>query len=41
VNEREMVLEILTAMKRAGADLIITYHAKDVARWLGGITAHE
>ena len=41
VNEREMVLEILTAMKRAGADLIITYHAKDVARWLGGRPSHE
>lgn len=34
VNEREIVLETLTSMKRAGADLILTYHAKDVARWL-------
>jgi porphobilinogen synthase len=41
VNEREMVLEILTAVKRAGADLIITYHAKDVAGWLGGRASHE
>jgi porphobilinogen synthase len=28
------VLETLTGFKRAGADLIITYHAKDAARWL-------
>lgn len=34
VNEEEMVLEKLTSMKRAGADLIITYFAKDAARWL-------
>lgn len=34
VNEKEIVLEILTAMKRAGADMIITYHSKDVAKWL-------
>jgi len=34
VNEQEMVMEKLTSMKRAGADLIITYHAKDVAKWL-------
>jgi porphobilinogen synthase len=27
-------LETLTAMKRAGADMILTYHAVDVARWL-------
>ena len=32
--ERSVVIEMLTAMKRAGADLIITYHALDVARWL-------
>lgn len=32
--ERKLVLEILTAIKRAGADFIITYHAKDVARWI-------
>ena len=34
INEREIVLETLIGMKRAGADLIITYHAKDAARWL-------
>jgi len=34
LSEKETVLEILTGMKRAGADLIITYHAADVARWL-------
>ncbi|WP_164668466.1 porphobilinogen synthase [Virgibacillus doumboii] len=34
INEKELVLEKLTAMKRAGADLIISYFAKDVARWL-------
>ncbi|MEH7387742.1 porphobilinogen synthase [Bacillus sp. JJ1521] len=34
INEKEIVLEMLTGMKRAGADLIITYHSKDVARWL-------
>jgi porphobilinogen synthase len=28
------VLETLTAIRRAGADMIITYHAKDAARWL-------
>ncbi|WP_188453497.1 porphobilinogen synthase [Virgibacillus oceani] len=34
VNEKELVMEKLTSMKRAGADLIITYYAKDVAKWL-------
>lgn len=34
INEKELVLEKLTAMKRAGADLIISYFAKDVAKWL-------
>lgn len=34
LDERQIVLEILTAIKRAGADIILTYHAKDVARWL-------
>lgn len=34
IDERLITLETLTGMKRAGADLIITYHAKDVARWL-------
>ena len=36
INEEEIVLESLTSMKRAGADLIMTYHAKDAARWLEG-----
>ena len=34
LDERTVVLETLTAIKRAGADLILTYHAKDAARWL-------
>ncbi|MDQ0158770.1 porphobilinogen synthase [Alkalibacillus salilacus] len=34
VNEQEIVLEKITSMKRAGADLIMTYFAKDIARWL-------
>jgi porphobilinogen synthase len=34
LDERKTVLEALTGIKRAGADLIITYHAKDAARWL-------
>jgi porphobilinogen synthase len=36
IDERGVVLELLTGMKRAGADLILTYHAKDAARWLRG-----
>lgn len=35
IDERAAVLESLTAMRRAGADLIVTYWAQDVARWLG------
>jgi porphobilinogen synthase len=35
LDEETVVLETLTGIKRAGADLIITYHAKDAARWLG------
>lgn len=34
LDEERVVLEVLTGIKRAGADLIITYHAKDAARWL-------
>lgn len=34
IDERKIVLESLTGMKRAGADMIITYHALDAARWL-------
>lgn len=36
IDERAVVLETLTGMKRAGADIIITYHAKDASRWLKG-----
>ncbi|HEY5431910.1 MAG TPA: porphobilinogen synthase, partial [Coriobacteriia bacterium] len=34
IDEKRVVLETLTGLKRAGADLILTYHAKDAARWL-------
>jgi porphobilinogen synthase len=34
IDERAAVLEALTGIRRAGADIVITYHAKDVARWL-------
>jgi hypothetical protein len=34
IDERAAVLETLTAIKRAGADVIITYHAKEAAQWL-------
>lgn len=34
IDERNVVLELLTGIKRAGADLIISYHALDAARWL-------
>jgi porphobilinogen synthase len=34
LDERATVLETLTAIRRAGADVVITYHAKDVAEWL-------
>ena len=36
IDERRIVMETLTCMKRAGADIIITYHALDAARWLVG-----
>ncbi len=36
LDERAAVLEALTGIKRAGADIIVTYHAPDVARWLSG-----
>jgi porphobilinogen synthase len=36
IDEERTVLELLTGMKRAGADMILTYHAKDAARWLAG-----
>jgi porphobilinogen synthase len=34
IEERRVALEILTGIRRAGADMILTYHAKDAARWL-------
>ncbi|MNJ67010.1 Delta-aminolevulinic acid dehydratase [compost metagenome] len=34
INEKAIVTEMLLGMKRAGADIIITYFAKDMARWL-------
>jgi porphobilinogen synthase len=34
LDERAVVLETLTGIKRAGADIIISYHAPEVARWL-------
>lgn len=36
IDEEHIVLETLTGMKRAGADIIITYHAIDAAKWLRG-----
>jgi porphobilinogen synthase len=36
LDERRTVLEILTSIRRAGADLILSYHAKDAAAWLEG-----
>jgi porphobilinogen synthase len=38
LDERATVLETLTSIRRAGADIVITYHAKDAARWLQEIT---
>ena len=34
IDERAAVLELLTGIKRAGADMIVTYHALDAGRWL-------
>ena len=36
IDERRVTMEILLSIKRAGADMILTYHAKDAARWLSG-----
>ncbi len=33
LDEKQVVPEILTAIKRAGADIIITYHAKEIVQW--------
>jgi porphobilinogen synthase len=34
MDEKQTVMETMLGFKRAGADLIMTYHAKDIARWL-------
>jgi porphobilinogen synthase len=34
LGEEQAVLEVLTSIRRAGANIILTYHAKDAARWL-------
>ena len=34
LDERAIVLELLTGIRRAGADLVVTYHAKEAAGWL-------
>jgi len=34
IDERKVTMEVLTGIKRAGADIIITYHAKEAAQWL-------
>jgi len=34
IDEKRVVLEIFTGIQRAGAEIVLTYHAKDVARWL-------
>jgi porphobilinogen synthase len=39
IDERAAVLEALIGIKRAGADMIVTYHAKDAARWLSSMSA--
>ncbi|MFZ3102414.1 MAG: porphobilinogen synthase [Desulfitobacteriaceae bacterium] len=41
IDEQRIVLESLVSMKRAGADLLITYHALDVAKWIDGGTRHD
>ena len=35
IDEKAVVLESLLSMKRAGADIVISYHAQDVLKWLG------
>jgi porphobilinogen synthase len=37
IDEEKVVMETLTSFKRAGADLILTYHAKDAARWMASV----
>jgi len=36
IDERRVVMEIMTGIQRAGASMVLTYHAKDVARWVKG-----
>jgi porphobilinogen synthase len=36
IDEQRIVMEVLTGIRRAGADMLITYFAPDVARWLQG-----
>jgi len=36
INEKDIVIEILTSIKRAGANIIITYFAKEVSKWIRG-----
>lgn len=38
IDEKKIVLEILTGLKRAGAKMIITYHALDAAAWLSSLS---
>ncbi len=38
IDEKKVTLETLTSFKRAGADLILTYHAKDAVRWLNEVS---
>lgn len=38
IDEKKVTLETLTSFKRAGADLILTYHAKDAVRWLNDVS---
>ncbi|MBI2931676.1 MAG: porphobilinogen synthase [Planctomycetes bacterium] len=35
LDEKKAILEVLTAIKRAGADLILTYHAREASEWIG------
>jgi len=35
IDEKSAILEVLTSIKRAGADMILTYHATEAAEWLG------
>ncbi len=35
IDEKSVIMEVLTSIKRAGADMILTYHALEAAEWLG------